>query len=435
MQAGSSHRLTAIGAGGLGLLAFLTGAAAVGFIALTGFADASFAGPDVPISLTYPIVGAIVVARRPRHPIGWALLVAGVGASVESLAQAYAYAGTHGHDLPGVRLVSWLQNCAWVPGFVVLTQVLFVYYPEGRLPSRRWRPVPRFTVATLVTMVAAASLRAGPLPPPGKGDGPFPVVPAHVSDVLVGVSVLSSGVVLVAAVVSLVLRARRAHGAEVQQMRILAYAGAIALISFLSSAALSGWADAAVLVIGCSTPAIAIGIAVLRFRLFDIDRVFSRTLSYTIVTGCIVGIYVGLVALATGTLNIGSNAGAAAATLAAAAVFQPLRRRVQVVVDRRFNRARYDAERATESFAADLRSEIDVTGVSGLLLDTAARHLEPTTASLWLARSASRRRPGQRPPISRAGRPRSLRYGDAGVVRELSQSAQVSRPSRCSGAR
>jgi hypothetical protein len=194
-------------------------------------------------------------------------------------------------------------------------------------------------------------------------------------------------------VVRQIVAYRRSTGERRQQLKWLMSGGAIGIIGF-SFALVFGTASnslARVLsfgFLGVIAVPVSLGVGVLKYRLYDIDRVISRTLSYTIVTGLLVGLYVGIVTLATRTLPLSSPVGVAASTLAAAALFTPLRRRVQRIVDRRFNRARYDANVTVARFTARLRDEVDLDSVRTELLDVVRRSVEPSTATIWIKQQA-----------------------------------------------
>ena len=340
-------------------------------------------------------VGVMLCVRVPRNPISWLVLVLGVSQAVAYLGDAYSAAAL---KLPGAaasaaaaNLIEALPPLAFVPALLLL-------FPDGRLPSRRWRPVAWFaaaaaTVGLAATLVASGSLNLNSSPP---RENPLDVG-GRIGPLIgfVGfVCFLVLAVVIVAAAGSLVRRFRRATGDLREQLKWfgsgaallgLAAAGTVPLSSVSNVAGTLTWLVAA------TFTEVAVGVAVLRYRLYEIDRLLSRTLSYAILTATLVGVFVGIVALTTRVLPFSSPVGVAASTLAAAALFNPLRRRVQRLVDRRFNRARYDAQTTVDAFTAQLRDAVDLDAVRNELVHAVDRSLQPSHATLWI-----------RPPSSRA---------------------------------
>jgi hypothetical protein len=221
---------------------------------------------------------------------------------------------------------------------------------------------------------------------------PFGVHPAAVSDTAIAVGLAGLLGCVVLAVWSLLVRARRGTSVERQQIKWLAYAGCLvaatlapSTILSLSTGTAARIAEGALMVAIVTVP-VAVAVAVLKYRLYDIDRVISRTLAYAIVTGLLAGIYAGLVLLATQVFRFHSTVAVAASTLAVAALFNPLRRRVQHVIDRRFNRARYDADRTVAAFAARLKDEVDLDSIRDDLAGAVHQALEPAHVSVWISR-------------------------------------------------
>ena len=342
----------------------------------------------LPLGVVAGFLGEMLLRRRPREKLGW--VVAGIGVSVllQTAVTVYADYSLYVHRLPsaaGVFAVAGLPSGSLVP----LLATLFLIFPTGSLPGRRWRPL-----AYLLALTFAVGL-------PGQlGGAPsgtdFPQLPnpmqlhsAVVNDAANVVNVVQI-FILLACAASVALRWRRSGDIVRRQIKVLLAAALlwppVVLILVLgpSSFGDSVWGQL-LFAIPVITMVVAVYVAVARYRLYDIDRVISRTVSYVIVTGVLVGCYVGVVAVATRLLPISSSVGVAASTLIVAAAFNPLRRKVQAGVDRRFNRARYDAARTVDMFAARLRDEVDVDIVHGELLGVASRAVQPTTVSLWLA--------------------------------------------------
>jgi hypothetical protein len=349
-------------------------------------ADWSFAAVAVP----FAVAGALITVHRPGNRLGPLLLVGPLSISVEKFAQELVQYGVgHPGAVPALAWIGWVSNWAWVP-FILMLLLLPVLFPDGQPLSPRWRPLVWVIVAgALVSIIGSAlvpevvdapSLR-NPLGLPGAaGDM---LERALSMAFLVGLPVAA-----VAAVASLIVRFRRARGMERQQLKWLAYAAGMLMIApVVQDSWLGGWATAAVDLLTFAIPA-AIGIAVLRYRLYDIDRLLNRTLVYGLLTALLGGVYAGVV-LVGGQLFGGLGAeppswAVAGATLAVAALFQPARRRIQQTVDRRFNRRRYDAVKTIEAFSARLRDEIDLDTLSAELLAVVHQTMEPTKVSLWL---------------------------------------------------
>ena len=277
-----------------------------------------------------------------------------------------------------------------------LLPLIILVFPEGRLPSSRWRWVLRvYLIAALADVAAQVQMSvyaiadhrtqvdaSGQLTLAGHR---YQVVFIPVALIFFALWVLSVGYQLVAW--------RRSAGDARQQHNWLMAGGAAALVSFIAGGVLSAahgvWQVAGdVVLIGVAALPAAMGVAILKYRLYEIDRIISRTLAYAIVTGLLVGVYAGLVLLARQVFPANSPAAVAASTLAVAALFSPVRRRVQEVVDRRFNRVRYDADRMVEAFAVRLKDATDLDRVRADLADVVSQALEPAHVTVWTARGS-----------------------------------------------
>jgi hypothetical protein len=362
--------------------------------------------PIAVLAAANAVVGALIAARRPEHPIGWLLLASGLLIGTAQFAGQYAYYAlvTRPGSLPFgqamLRLAGWPNNAGF--GLVVFLLLLF---PTGRLLSPRWRPVARFATAVYVANVVGYAFAPGP-----QVFGPLanPLGIEAFADAVAAVAqAVASGlglVTLVAAVASLVLRLRRAQGVERLQLKW--FCSAAALFPIIVGLAIvfprlgSDRVDGLIVTLPLLALPVSIGIAVLRYRLYDIDRLINRTLVYGLLTALLAVVYAGIV-LVLGQL-FGGVAGnppswaVAGATLAVAAMFQPARHRIQAVVDRRFNRRKYDAAKTVEAFTARLRDEVDLDTLSTELLAVVDQTTQPTMASLWLRSSV------QAAPESRA---------------------------------
>ena len=311
----------------------------------------------------FGLVGALLTRRRPGHPVGWIFAAAGMLAAVDFASFEYALAAVVGHrDLPAGEYVGWLQLWIWVPFVALIIVYLPLLFPDGRLPGPRWRPVSWAAAGCGVIAASGLAIAPGVVANLRALRNPFGVPPAAVSNTAIAVGLAGLLGCVVVAVWSLLVRARRGTSVERQQIKWLAYAGCLVAATLVPSTILSLSTGAAAriaegaLMVAIVTVPVAVAVAVLKYRLYEIDRIISRTLAYVVVTGLMAGVYAGLVLLATRVLGVTTPPAVAAATLAAAALFNPLRHRVQRVVDRRFNRARYDAGKTVAAFAPGSRT-------------------------------------------------------------------------------
>jgi hypothetical protein len=331
---------------------------------------------------------AMVAWKKPGNPIGWLLSGSGLAYAVGGSAQMLIH-------FPRTRTLGYWLGWAWLVGLGLCVFVVLLF-PDGRLPSRRWRPVAWAGGAGLAGWVLANAFAPTILSADSPVPNPVGVTgtPGKILTAMAGGSVALIAAAGLAAVLSLVFRYRRAQAAERAQLRWLVYAGGLIVTAFLAEilvaqvigpgAAANNLQNA----MGSGAAAlipVAIGVAVLRYRLYDIDRIISRTVAYAIVTGLLVGVYAGLVLLATRVLDVHTPVAVAAATLAAAALFTPVRRRVQRRVDRRFNRARYDADQIAAAFAARLKDTVELSSVRDDLTGIVSRALEPAHVSVWIS--------------------------------------------------
>jgi hypothetical protein len=349
------------------------------------------------LAVTFPLVGALVASRRPGNPLGWIFCLIGLSQGLVTAGWEYAtYAlRTAPGTVPGGELASWFGAWAWAPGLGLLLTFGLLLFPDGRLPSPRWRPVAWLSavpVAVWCGPVAVAAWTArGPelLDPAGEDPSGAGVVET--------MGFLSFQLMLVcglASVLSLVLRFRRSRGVERQQLKWFVYAAAVTVTGVVVTETLvvpeGSVLDGVLALLGLAVvPSIpvAAGVAILRYRLYDIDRIINRTLVYGVLTALLAGVYAGGAVLLPRLLDLGeSQLTVAASTLAVAALFQPARRRVQSSVDRRFNRARYDAAQTVERFSARLRDEVDLDALNAELLAVVDQTVQPSSASLWLRR-------------------------------------------------
>jgi len=334
------------------------------------------------VNIAIPVGGFVLASRRPGNRIGWLALAAGLTLGLRSFADTYeqrALVATRG-SWPAGPVALWVSQWIWLIS-LALAAFLFLLFPTGRLRSRRWRPAAWFVgavfaLSTAAVMAGAARKWAHPSASLGQLVGP-PTLAAMVIGFLAALVVSGSAIVV---------RFARSTGEERLQLKWFAAAAVLVVATFIALILTSSNSAAAVILNNLAFLSLgaAIAIAVLKYRLYEIDRIISRTLAYAIVTGLLVGLYAGLVLLATRVLSFSSSVAVAASTLAAAALFSPLRRRVQRAVDRRFNRARYDADQIVTAFAARLKDAVDVDAVQADLASVVQRALEPAHLSLWM---------------------------------------------------
>jgi hypothetical protein len=335
-------------------------------------------------------VGLVVAWHQPANPIGWLLLAAPASLAVTFASDSYDAAYHAGrHALPVLGPAALIFAQLFFFPFIAFPLIIWLF-PDGHLPPGRWRwafwaclvlAVPGVLSVLGATLAAEAGHHVHVL-----GDGQLAQVENPSSPVLGGLTLLFFAGLLagwLGALAWQIASWRRSSGERRQQLKWLmsgaAVCGIFAIASFGGSESL--WA---ILIVGIIALPVSIGIGILKYRLYDIDRIISRTLAYALVTGLLVGVYAGLVLLATEVLRFSSSVSVAAATLAAAALFSPVRRRVQRLVDRRFNRARYDAEQTVTAFSTRVADAVDLDSARSGLEEAVGSALEPAHVSVWL---------------------------------------------------
>jgi hypothetical protein len=350
----------------------------------------AFVGPVLSL-VSATTVGAVLASRRPGHPVGWLLLVLGLSLAWGGVAPAYAAYGLLARPgaLPAAHAVARNYSITVVTAQTALSFVLLLT-PTGSLPSPRWRWWARVTTAAAAILLVALAVASGPLDPQYQVlGGPFDVRGQSGALLVVNQLALAfTTLAVVAGAGSLVVRFRRATGVERLQLRWVAWAAALAVLGAV--VALGGVAVAATAVVTWALSTclavlpLALGAAILRYRLYDLDHILSRTLTYGLLTLLLGGGYAVVVLGLGQLLGRDSSLVVAGATLAVAGVFQPARRRVQQVVDRRFNRRRHDTAQTIDAFGARLHQQIDLDTLSTELLAVVDQTMQPTRASLWL---------------------------------------------------
>jgi hypothetical protein len=385
MRARTASRVA--GCAAAGSVALIGGTLALAYVdrhlmpaSLTGWTVSNISNQVV--NSAVPVVGFVLASRRPQNRIGWLFLVAGLTLGLSSFSNQYALHALVANQgsWPAGRAFAWLSNWTWIIPIAMLT-FLFLLFPTGHVRSRRWHLAAwfvggAFALATAGSLIAGTRLWAHPFISSSQVTG--------LNALLFSVSPFLISAALLVSVAALVVRFAKSSGEERLQLKWCAMAALVLVVVFLASI----WANSAVVNVLQSLAFLclwtAIAIAVLKYRLYEIDKIISRTLAYAIVTGLLVGVYAGLVVLATEVLALKSPVAVAGSTLVAAALFSPLRSRVQQMVDLRFNRARYDADQMLAVFAAQLKDAVDLDAVQSDLARAIQRALEPAHVSVWI---------------------------------------------------
>jgi hypothetical protein len=333
----------------------------------------------------FATMGALVASRQPRNPIGWILLTGGAAYTIGGLTitQTESEGGAP-------VLVHWLSTWVWMAGIGPIATFGLLLFPDGHLPSPRWRAFAWFAAAAIGATAAAIAFAPGPFED-STVENPFgfDALPG-VFDALQNVSPAALALAIFGSIASLFVRFRRARNVERQQLKWLSYTGALVGVALAVTIVIETIVgppavDLTNTIISLSLALfpVAMGIAILRHRLYDIDVVINRTLVYGTLTATLGGAYLGLVLLI--GLAVGESGFAVAvSTLAVAALFRPLRTRIQGVVDRRFYRRRYDAQRTLEAFGGRLRDELDLEALGADLRGVVSDTVQPAHVSLWL---------------------------------------------------
>jgi hypothetical protein len=351
-----------------------------------------FTGNSAFFALIYPTVGVVIASRQRDNAVGWLMLLIGLSFGLSSVAQIYAEAVPLGSrsSPPLAQWGEWINSWAWQPGWLSIYSFLLLLFPDGRPPSVSWNPIAGVTGIGLALTMTSSALH----PDPGAAGGyqnplPFQLTPAIAESVLLtGGTLAIAG--MIGSVAALIFRFKRGRGIERQQLKWFTFAGIASVVLIPGNTVLSFHRAPLQLAayVGVPLLPIAIGIAILRYRLYDIDHIINRTLVYGALTALLAAVYVSMVTAAS-ALAASSEFLTASATLAVAALFQPLRRRLQTLIDRRFYRRRYDAARTVESFSARLRAEVDLDALTSELIGVVQTTMQPARVSLWL-KEASR---------------------------------------------
>jgi hypothetical protein len=344
------------------------------------------------IALVFAGVGSLIATRQPGNAIGWIFLSVGVSAGLAEVAHAYAdyWVGGSGGSEALAKTAAWYGSLSWIPFILVPATFLLLLFPDGRLLSPRWRPIAWCAALGIAGGFVTQGLTPGPLEDYPQLMNPYGVS-SSVLDPLTGLSFLVLIVGIGGSAASLIVRFRRATGEQRVQIKWLALAGALVAVIFPIALVLYDvWGEAisnvAIMLSVLSLP-VAAGVAILRYRLYDIDVVINRTIVYGALTVILAGTYLGSVLVLQLLLNgLSGDSGlaVAASTLGVAALFRPARARVQGVVDRRFYRRKYDAGRTLTAFSTRLRDEVDLEALSSELRAVVDDAMQPSHVSLWL---------------------------------------------------
>ncbi len=369
------------------------------------------AGQDL-VPAVFAFVGLVILVRHPRTTIGWVLQAVGLSWVLDLVLVLYATVGLvlRPGSLPGADIAAAFGEGAWAPFIMAMGTFLILLFPDGRLPSRSWRPVAWIAAVTTVVLPVLITLSPGPLqegPVPGMAN-PLGLEGIRVPlAVAVGLFLALVPFSILASALSLAVRFRRSTGVVRQQLKWLTLAGAVAAaiyvvamaVSLLGSPAsitASGWVKTlqTLSLLSFALLPAAIGIAVMRYRLFDVDVVINRTLVYGSLTALLALAYLAavlLLQLVLSPLTSSSDLAVAGSTLAVAALFRPARSRIQHLVDRRFFRRRYDAQRTLDLFGARLRADLDLDSLGADLRDVVDRTMQPQQVAVWLRHAGAQR--------------------------------------------
>lgn len=361
-------------------------------------------GADAVTAIVYPFVGALIVARQPRNLVGWVFVLLGLASASGRVANEYAkyVLFVAPGMLPEVAIIAWAASWLGILGFASLP-FLFLLFPNGTSLSRRWRPVAWLLLGVITLAVVSTAFMPGPLEDYPAVTNPFGIALAGGALKLFRIAIDPIAVVAaVASIISAFLRYRRSRGEERQQLKWFAYA--VALVP-LALAGNSVFPNFAWLIggIGAACIPIGVGIAILKYRLYDIDVLINRTLVYGLLTAALGLVYVGcvvLLRLLLAPLTGSSELAIVASTLAIAVLFAPLRRRIQSLIDKRFYRHKYDAAKVLAAFGATARDETDLERLTGDLLRVVDETMRPEFVGLWLRDTQARSSPKSTSPGS-----------------------------------
>jgi hypothetical protein len=374
--------ICAVGVGGM------LGAVAFQVFSSSSFASGSESALEEILLLVgfaaLPVIGTLVASRHPRNAVGWLLLAVGAGIGVLILSSEYALWALDQRPTypPGFTLAALLAEWLWIPSVTLLFTLTFLLFPNGRPPSPRWRWLAWVSGATIALTVLAGMLQDQVEVHGISFDNPLGIGLFDDAEAALGPVFPILGILSVMCAVSLVVRFRRSHGDERQQLKWLAFSVSFLVLTFVIELPGS-------LAVGLLTVDSSLAVAMLKYRLYDIDRVINKTIVFGVLTAILVAGYAGGILVLQSILPVPDDSAltVAASTLAMAALFGPLRLRIQKLVDRRFYRSKYDALKTIEAFESRVRLQSDLDGLAGDLVEAVRRTVHPSHVSVWLTRT------------------------------------------------
>ena len=342
------------------------------------------------MSVLYVGLGALVASRRTRNPVGWLLLITGFSFSAFLLAErvGWHYLLADGRVTARAQDMLWISDWGWIPAVAPIFIFLPLLFPTGRPLTARWRRFAWTALALVAVFLVAGMLASGPLENYTSVDNPFGA--GEVVTTVRDVSFPILGAFAIASIASLALRFRRSQGVERQQIKWVAASGGVLFMSFVGNGLTQVWSQTVADLIqfaGLISVPIAVAVSILRYRLYDIAVVVNRTLVFGSLSAALAAVYLAtvlLLQLILDPVTSGSSLAVAVSTLAVAALFRPVRARIQAIVDKRFYRRKYDAARTLEAFSVRLRDELDLDSLASELHTVLQETMQPTHVSLWL---------------------------------------------------
>jgi hypothetical protein len=349
-------------------------------------------GIDAVVALAFPTVGAIIASRRPGNAVGWIFCAIGLCGGAEIFTVGYGIYAlvTNPGSLPAGVIATWIGTWIWLPSVTLTISFLLLLFPHGRLLSSRWRPVAWLAAGVTIASVALLAIVPWDLLDPGvPAQNPVGIESLRSLGIAPPAPIFLVGIpTMLLSVASLVLRFRRSRGGERQQMKWFVYAGVLVVVVLFVPLLVPGAAASLLQLLVMPALPVAAGVAILRHRLYDIDVLINRTLVYGALTALLALAYLGSVATLQYAFHTltggGSQLVIVASTLAIAALFGPLRRRIQAFIDRRFYRRKYDAAKTLEAFGAKLRDAADPGRLEADLLTVVRETVQPEHVSLWM---------------------------------------------------
>jgi hypothetical protein len=367
------------------------------------------------VAVVYSVLAMLIISRQSRHTVGWLFLVVGFFLALGVFSFGFDRLNTFINfefSEPVIHLFIWVDHLAWIPAFLLPISLVLQFFPDGRLPSPRWWPITATALLGICGLMSSFAFHPWPWEESGIFDAHNPFgIPGSEGffESLFNISIISFLIGVIGSMVSVIVRFRRSQGIERIQIKWVVYTAVVGISALTLTRLILGMTNNPIsdfiFLLMPSLLAVTIGVAILRHRLFDIDIIIRRTLQYSLLTGLLTAVYFGGVALLQGILTAdrgrlaageGAVGGPPSAvvivitTLAIAALFNPLRRRVQDFIDRRFYRQKYNAEKALADFAAEARADTDMDRLSAGILETVQATLQPRSAGLWMVRRKER---------------------------------------------